>query len=373
MPPVDRPARARRDTEVRRAMSATAVALGRVAGWLGRGRRTRRRAREDGATPVHAREASGEASRQLAREMLAEVRGMIAAYNAGEAGPDRFPSAAAGSADRVAAVWGASTPGGARRPATPASSTGASRASAPSTPPLYSPQFEDRSRTSAGSLSSVSSASATAASGGSALRASDAVTSRARRGRASMDVDVDGHVVMASSPRGSPPATRPHARAARPYYARSRSSAVGVRPLPPLAPADADSSDEESESSAEERRRILSEIVHLLGVRLRDNNVPGGGSGGGGGGGAAHLLRRFPTFAVDKGQVIAGNASCPICLDVLSGTVMLLPCMCSGHETCMTAALSHDRRCPLHRIDVRKHVHEDDLAVAAPPADAEPG
>jgi hypothetical protein len=68
------------------------------------------------------------------------------------------------------------------------------------------------------------------------------------------------------------------------------------------------------------------------------------------------LISRFSVFTVREGVVVAGEEDCPICLDALSGMLMMLPCMCVGHVECMTSALRADVRCPLHRIDVRVHV-----------------
>jgi hypothetical protein len=68
------------------------------------------------------------------------------------------------------------------------------------------------------------------------------------------------------------------------------------------------------------------------------------------------LISRFSVFTVPEGVVVAGEIDCPICLDALSGMLMMLPCMCVGHVECMTRALRADVRCPLHRIDVRVHV-----------------
>lgn len=107
--------------------------------------------------------------------------------------------------------------------------------------------------------------------------------------------------------------------------------------------------------NAEERRRILSEIVQLLGARLGENGgsigVVGGGSVGPGRNGGAHLVRRFPTFSVEKGASVAGVSICMICLENLSDTVLLLPCLHVGHQACMKMALTQDRRCPACRRD----------------------
>jgi hypothetical protein len=68
------------------------------------------------------------------------------------------------------------------------------------------------------------------------------------------------------------------------------------------------------------------------------------------------LIERFAIFTVREGIVVGGERDCPICLDALSGMLMMLPCWCVGHVECMTSALRADVRCPLHRIDVRVHV-----------------
>lgn len=104
---------------------------------------------------------------------------------------------------------------------------------------------------------------------------------------------------------------------------------------------------------AAERARIMSEIVSLLGARLVQPGV------------GAEVLRRFPRIQVGKGAEICGSSECPICLEALSSPILLLPCFCCGHEACLATALSFDARCPLHRIDVRKHLERDVCAAFA--------
>jgi hypothetical protein len=67
------------------------------------------------------------------------------------------------------------------------------------------------------------------------------------------------------------------------------------------------------------------------------------------------LAASFPVFPSPAGPV-AGSSVCPICLEKLDGQLLLLPCLCVGHECCMARALDADVRCPLHRIDVRSHL-----------------
>jgi hypothetical protein len=71
--------------------------------------------------------------------------------------------------------------------------------------------------------------------------------------------------------------------------------------------------------------------------------------------GDAQLAAAFPVFPSPVGPV-AGSITCPICLERLGGQLLMLPCMCVGHEECMSRALGADVRCPLHRIDVRRHL-----------------
>lgn len=382
------PTPVRRETESRRSpISVTSVALCRVASWLGRGRRARRREREEAARRARST-SSGQASRQLALEMLTEVRGLIAAHNA-ETSSDPYRAASlTGSADgTTAAMYGSSATSTGSVSGAAAGPTNVNSTPSLAPPPVHVPIYEDRSRTSVGSWSSTSTASA-AASGGSALTASAVRAARARR-RVSMDLDVDGHVVMSSRQSSRLELSTPHShqqpRRARPAAssrssdrqldARIRNSSLSVRPLPPLRSGDGDSDSSEEERmdhSAEERRQLLNSIVELLnlGTHMRDSFSDANG-GGERRGGVPHLLRRFPTFPVEKGQVVAGVASCPICLDALSDTVMLLPCLCSGHESCMKTALSFDNRCPLHRLDIRKYVQEEDLETASMEASVE--
>lgn len=349
---------ARREGPTRRSpLAATSGALHRVATWLGRGRRARRREREE--TELRTRSTSpGQTSRQLALEMLTEVRGLIAAHHA-EAGSEAYlASSQTGSADgTTSAMYGSSATSTGSVSGAAATSANAQGSIQLTPPSIHVPMYEDRSRTSVGSWSSASTASV-AASGGSALTASAVRAARARR-RVSMDGDADSHVIM--SPRlssrlelSSPPP--PSSRRTRQLTSsgnnggqpnsRQRSSSVRVRPLPPLEPRtnDAESSTSEEDfmdvpptAIADERRELLNSIVELLNLGSQVRSSLGGAfvSDNERLVGMQHLLRRFPTFSVEKGQVVAGTSSCPICLDTLSDTIMLLPCLCSGHEECM--------------------------------------
>lgn len=348
----------RREADARRSpLAVTSGALYRFATWLGRGRRARRREREEAARRASSSN-PGQASRQLALEMLTEVRGLIAAHHA-EAGSDAYRAASqTGSADgTTSAMYGSSaTSTGSVSGAAAAAANGqGSTHLAP--PPVHVPMYEDRSRTSVGSWSSASTASA-AASGGPALTTGAIRAARARR-RVSMDVDAGSHIVipprlssrheLSSPPPPSPRRTRQLVSSrsgGRQLNSRPRHSSVRVRPLPPLElrVTDADSSTSEDDyidapaaAVADERRELLNSIVELLnlGSQVRDTLTGDVVSDSDRRGGIQHLLRRFPTFSVEKGQVVAGTASCPICLDALSDTIMLLPCLCSGHEGCM--------------------------------------
>lgn len=104
-----------------------------------------------------------------------------------------------------------------------------------------------------------------------------------------------------------------------------------------------------SDMLEDERRWILAEVLQLLSMHIPDRIVRGD----------SHLASQFPTFSVEKGTVLVGVSSCPICLEELSGEVTLLPCFCSGHAECMKNAIKNDVRCPIHRIDIRKHLIYD--------------
>jgi hypothetical protein len=92
-------------------------------------------------------------------------------------------------------------------------------------------------------------------------------------------------------------------------------------------------------------------LASLLALLLSRRPEPGPAQGD------MSLAASFPVFPSPAGPV-AGSSVCPICLEMLDGQLLLLPCLCVGHEYCMARALDADVRCPLHRIDVRSHLRD---------------
>jgi hypothetical protein len=93
--------------------------------------------------------------------------------------------------------------------------------------------------------------------------------------------------------------------------------------------------------------REFSLLLRLMHMRYIDPSGTRGDS-------ALALL--LPRFAVERGSVLGGSTTCPICLEEYHGEVIMLPCLCAGHTECMLSAMKHDVRCPTHRIDIRAQI-----------------
>jgi hypothetical protein len=85
-------------------------------------------------------------------------------------------------------------------------------------------------------------------------------------------------------------------------------------------------------------------LLRMMHMRYGDATVTRGDS---------TLALLLPRFAVERGSVLGGSSTCPICLEEYHGEVIMLPCLCAGHTECMLSAIKHDVRCPMHRIDIR--------------------